>query len=316
MELAKYTTSNEIEIISIDSHMKKFINRYESKHTKRRYQAVLTQFAEFIMLEDIQSIGAIDYDVFISYQKHLSKTKSDTSVSNAFAVLRQFFNYLLQRGIIVRNECAIIKTKRTENKEAITALDFEDVVKLKMISKGSKSYDITNQIILVLGFNLGLRREEIARLKFGHIEKIDGGYVFNIEGKGSYKRVGALDDTTGDKLMNLISQYEIASGKTITERDYIVQSEADFSNTKKKKNEKPMDASNVYRRFKRMADKAGIEDVSPHTMRATLATTLYDRGYSVDKIQRVLGHKKIETTLHYIKRNNDVKNALELTAGY
>ena len=61
----------------------------------------------------------------------------------------------------------------------------------------------------------------------------------------------------------------------------------------------------------RMLGKAlNIPKVHPHKFRRTLATTAIDKGMPIEQVQQLLGHQKIDTTLHYamVKQQN-VKQA-------
>ena len=46
----------------------------------------------------------------------------------------------------------------------------------------------------------------------------------------------------------------------------------------------------------------------PHKFRRTLATRAIDKGMPIEQVQHLLGHTKIDTTLHYAMVNqNNVK---------
>jgi site-specific recombinase XerD len=62
--------------------------------------------------------------------------------------------------------------------------------------------------------------------------------------------------------------------------------------------------------LKRISDNLGIEKMSGHTPRHTLANHLQDEGYTVEEIQKVLVHSNINTTKLYLKRrhNSNVVN--------
>jgi integrase/recombinase XerC len=57
--------------------------------------------------------------------------------------------------------------------------------------------------------------------------------------------------------------------------------------------------------IERLATSAGIKSCTPHTLRHTAATLALAAGAQVQDVQALLGHRSIETTLHYI-RNRDV----------
>ena len=46
-----------------------------------------------------------------------------------------------------------------------------------------------------------------------------------------------------------------------------------------------------------------IVRVHPHKFRRTLATMAIDKGMPVEQVQRLLGHVKIDTTMHYAMVN-------------
>ena len=66
----------------------------------------------------------------------------------------------------------------------------------------------------------------------------------------------------------------------------------------------------VERRFRLMGSKLSIPKVHPHKFRRTLATMAIDKGMPIEQVQRLLGHVRIDTTLHYaIVNQNNVKIA-------
>ena len=59
---------------------------------------------------------------------------------------------------------------------------------------------------------------------------------------------------------------------------------------------------------KKIGLKCGIKGVHPHKFRRTLATFAIDKGMPIEQVQKLLGHVKIDTTLHYAMVNqNNVK---------
>ena len=50
--------------------------------------------------------------------------------------------------------------------------------------------------------------------------------------------------------------------------------------------------------FQELGRELGEEKVHPHKFRRTLATKAIDKGMSIQQVQHLLGHTKIDTTLH------------------
>jgi len=57
--------------------------------------------------------------------------------------------------------------------------------------------------------------------------------------------------------------------------------------------------SGVEVRLRNIGKKANISKVHPHKFRRTLATMAIDKGMPIEQVQKLLGHVKIDTTLHY-----------------
>lgn len=59
--------------------------------------------------------------------------------------------------------------------------------------------------------------------------------------------------------------------------------------------------SNINKIIEKWGNLSGIGHLSPHDMRRTFATNLAEKGISLEKLQRILGHQDIKTTQKYIK---------------
>ena len=62
--------------------------------------------------------------------------------------------------------------------------------------------------------------------------------------------------------------------------------------------------------LRKLGKKLNIDKVHPHRFRRTLATKAIDKGMPVEQVQILLGHAKIDTTMHYaIVDQTNVKNS-------
>ena len=68
--------------------------------------------------------------------------------------------------------------------------------------------------------------------------------------------------------------------------------------------------SGVEVRIRKLGQALSMSKVHPHKFRRTLATMAIDKGMPIEQVQRLLGHVRIDTTLHYaIVNQNNVKLA-------
>lgn len=58
--------------------------------------------------------------------------------------------------------------------------------------------------------------------------------------------------------------------------------------------------------LRRLGQRIHLTKVHPHKFRRTFATTAIDKGMPIEQVQHLLGHQKIDTTLHYamVKQQN------------
>ncbi len=69
-----------------------------------------------------------------------------------------------------------------------------------------------------------------------------------------------------------------------------------------------LNVSGVELRLRQLGRKVAINKVHPHKFRRTLATMAIDKGMPIEQVQKLLGHVKIDTTMHYAMVNqNNVK---------
>ena len=68
--------------------------------------------------------------------------------------------------------------------------------------------------------------------------------------------------------------------------------------------------SGVEVRLRILGKRVQQQKIHPHKFRRTLATIAIDKGMPIEQVQRLLGHKKIDTTMCYALVNqSNVKNA-------
>ncbi len=62
----------------------------------------------------------------------------------------------------------------------------------------------------------------------------------------------------------------------------------------------------VETRLRELGKQLNLQKVHLHKFRRTLATTAIDKGMPIEQVQQLLGHQKIDTTMHYamVKQQN------------
>jgi site-specific recombinase XerD len=82
---------------------------------------------------------------------------------------------------------------------------------------------------------------------------------------------------------------------------------AKFKHLKDQKKKASGRISHLLRRFKSIADRAGVPDATLHKFRHTYATRLLESGCDIVTVQNLIGHSDIETTMQYLSPNEELK---------
>lgn len=140
---------------------------------------------------------------------------------------------------------------------------------------------LSSRVILGLLYGCGLRVGELCSLEIPDID-LERKTVHVRKGKGNKDRSIPL----GDMLCRAVSNYLAAFNPV----KYI------FENREGCRVSQP----SVQGILKKAAEVAGIQkSVYPHLLRHTFATHLLERGGDIVTLQKLLGHKRLETTLIY-----------------
>ena len=65
--------------------------------------------------------------------------------------------------------------------------------------------------------------------------------------------------------------------------------------------DRPISYMWLYEHILALANEVGIPKVTPHRLRHTLATRLLNSGMEITRIQKLLGHEHVNTTLIYAR---------------
>ena len=168
-----------------------------------------------------------------------------------------------------------------ENKKLPTVLPQEDIWNIINATDNLK-----HRLILMTTYSAGLRSCEVRMLKPEHIESKK--MLIKVEkGKGGKQRYTLL----AKRLLPELRHYF----KTCQPKTYL------FPSSYKHKKYQPLSYESVRCIYENARKKAGVKDgVGIHTMRHSFATHLLEAGYDIRKIQVLMGHRRLSTTMIYL----------------
>ena len=211
------------------------------------------------------------------YLLYLKNGKGNTpgSCSVAASGLRFFYNHVADKKISIDYR---FSKKRTRLPTVLTP---EEIWKLIHTPKNLK-----HRLILMTAYSAGLRASEAAALKPEHIDS--NRMLIKVEnGKGGKQRYTILSV----KLLKQLRHYY----KTCKPQAYL------FPSSYKHNKNQALTYSSVYSIYEKARKKAGIKKgAGIHTLRHSFATHLLEAGYDLRRIQMLMGHTRLSTTMIYL----------------
>lgn len=247
------------------------------KSTIDTYRSTLAFFLRYA--GDIP-ISKLTVRVVDSYARHLEQFNfAPKTYYNKLTPIRSMVKYLYSKDLTnLRPESIDLPT--LEDTEANFLTPEEQVTMLKACKS-----DQERAIFLTLTRS-GARVSELINLR---TEDLFEGSVIIRRGKGGKSRIAFIAPDAADAIQKYHSSLKAAP-------EYLLCGRTG----------KQLSRQYVYQLIKRVAERSGItKEISPHTMRHTCGTNLLMNGMSIQDVQKILGHKNIQTTLIYMHFTND-----------
>jgi site-specific recombinase XerD len=219
------------------------------------------------------------------YQKERSSSK--VTVDNMRRIFSSFFGWLEDEDYILKSPVRRIHKVKTEKIIKETFSD-ESLELLRDICE-----EIRDLAMIDLLTSTGMRVGELVRLNRADINFHERECV--VFGKGGSERVVYFDARTKIHLLNYLD------GRDDNNPALFVSLALPHER---------LLIGGVETRLRDIGRRAEMQKVHPHKFRRTLATRAIDNGMPIEQVQRLLGHVKIDTTMHYAMVNQaNVKNS-------
>ena len=244
-----------------------------SPHTRRSYLNAVNGLARHYRRspETISSEMIEDYLLYLKNEKD----NAPASCSLVLTGLRFFYKHVLDQQI----EIGFRLSKKP--RKLPTVLTKDQVWK---IIDGPKN--IKHRLALMTTYAAGLRVGELRRLKPEHIDS-QRMLIKVVDGKGRKDRYTMLSRM----LLEELRRYYQACHP----HSYL------FPSSIKKRKDQPLSYEAVRSIYEKARKKAGVKGGEGlHALRHCFATHLLEAGYDIRKIQVLLGHSRLSTTIIYL----------------
>ena len=244
-----------------------------ARETQRGYLSAVKGLASFYR----KSPDSLTKDQIEDYLLYLKNEKGNTtgSCGAVAAGLRFFYTHVLENPILFDYRI------RRKNRKLPTVLTPEEIWDLI-----NAADNVKHRLILMTTYSAGLRAMEVATLKPEHIDS--KAMLIKVEqAKGGKERYTVLSSI----LLEELRQYY----KTYKPHPYL------FPSAFKNHEHLPLTYPSIRSIYEEARKKAGIKKGSGiHTLRHSFATHLLEAGYDLRRIQVLLGHTRLSTTMIYL----------------
>lgn len=213
----------------------------------------------------------------------LTRRSSKVTIDNIRRIMSSFFSWLENEDYIVKSPVRRIHRVKTAQVTKDVLTDEE----LELLRDTCKTKRDLAMIDLLS--STGMRIGELVKLNICDINLQERECI--VTGKGNKQRPVYFDARAKLHL------HEYLESRTDNNPALFVALA---------KNAKRVTIGSIELRLRNLGKAAGINRVHPHKFRRTLATHAIDKGMPIEQVQKLLGHAKIETTMHYamVSQNN------------
>lgn len=267
--LALFLTAKEVEGCS-----PKTIAYYEA--TLRHMNAALAKPYTQVESDDLRRY-LNDYEV--------NRGSSKVTIDNIRRIMSSFFSWLEDEDYIVKSPVRRIRRVKTVQVTKEVLSD-EELEVLRDACESKRDLAIVDLLA-----STGMRIGELVRLDRKDVDLHERECL--VMGKGNKQRPVYFDARAKLHLTEYLASRADNSPALFVALD---------------SSARRITVGSIELRLRGLGRRAGINRVHPHKFRRTLATHAIDRGMPIEQVQKLLGHAKIDTTMHYAMVNqNNVK---------
>lgn len=268
--------------------------RAMSANTQRAYLTDVRAFLATRTSADVEQVAlgpllkAVTTRVLRTHLAQLAAGgQQRSSLARHTAALRHFFQWAQHVGLIDLDPAARLQAPRSDARLP-TVLRADEVDQL-LHQAGLEAADgdliaLRDLAIFELIYAAGLRISEVCALPLGAIDTERG--VVSVVGKGNKQRMVPIGKPALGAVARWLERRGELAGAGRKEM---------FVGVRGGK----LDPRSVRGALHRLAARAGVRDIAPHSLRHSAATHVLDGGADLRSVQEMLGHASLATTQRY-----------------
>ena len=269
-------------------------DRQLSPNTQQSYMRDIKQYLSYLAEIGVNSLAKTNKSTIITYILHLQKKgRATATISRNIASIRLFYQYMVNNKIIAQNPALELVSPKVE-KKLPQVLSTGEVQLLLEQPKCDDLKGYRDKAMLELLYATGIRVSELIYLNSSDIDYEKASLICKHSAKN---RTISINPSAMLALIDYINK----------SRGFLIQdpsTEALFVNV----NGHRLTRQGFWKIIKQYRRQANInKEITPHTLRHSLATHLLRSGAKLGFVQAVMGHSDISSTQVYarIARNNE-----------
>lgn len=276
--------------LQVDLYMQYLsVEKRVSHHTLDHYFSDLEQFIDYMLREGYGAFSEINHVAVRTFMGRMARDREKKTIARKISALRSFFEFLRREGMTDKNPAKQVALPKLE-KRLPNFLYIDVVQKLMDAPDCNTVLGMRDKALLELLYASGVRVSECVGLNVEDLDLELGAAL--VEGKGSKERYVLF----GSQAVNALRQYLTRSRPQLWAEGAGGEDSPLFLNHR--------GGRLSDRSVRRILDKyvvqiAGMQHISPHTLRHTFATHLLDHGADLRVIQELLGHSSLSSTQIY-----------------
>ena len=261
------------------------------------------EFKDFT-LDDVSNVSVHDIEEYMEYLKYRPDDEDgeiankENGIKRKVSSLKSFYRYLYENEMIEKNSAALVKLPKIHSKEIIR-LDYNEVARLldeadsgEQLTKQQKAFhDKTRKrdlAMLSLLLGTGMRISECIGIDLKDVNLEET--AVRIHRKGGKEETVYFSDEVADALNSYMEERKTAIPETGHEQALFLSLQ-----------NKRMSVRSAELMVKKYAQiVTPLKHITPHKLRSTYGTNLYQETGDIYLVADVLGHSDVNTTKkHY-----------------
>jgi integrase/recombinase XerD len=252
----------------------------------RRYSG----FLEDLGRDSLADVTTIDVTEFLISLREGDRPLATSSAARALIAVRGMHAFARTRGLAPDDPARDV-TPPSPPMRLPKAIPLADVERLLEAVHGDEPRSLRDRALLEFLYGTGARISEATGLDVDELQ-LDDDPVVRLIGKGEKHRIVPV----GSYAVSALSAYLIRGRPMLAAASRRVTVEpAVFLNARGGR----LTRQGAWGILVAAASRAGLDDVSPHTLRHSFATHLLDGGADIRVVQELLGHSSVTTTQIY-----------------